>query len=124
MYTIHVDPIQNQMKIKISGTISLAEAKTASVLIRNKLFELAPGAVVIDDLTQFQMSDPRAGLYLQGVLKLFVERDVRAVIRIVGPSKMAIVLFSKFSQIFQGQIPIHYIPSVMHVPALLEQISA
>jgi len=123
MYNVHVDPIRNQLKIKIAGTISLAEAKTASIVIRNKLFELVPGAVVIDDLTQFQMSDPRAGLYLQGVLKMFVEREVRAVIRIIGPSKMAILLFSKFSQLFQGQIPIHYIPSAAHIPVLLEKIS-
>ena len=110
MYTIKADPKTNLLHIKLSGSIRVPEAEMIYEVIIHQTDKLTPGFIVIDDLSEFKFGDPRAGMVLQKVLKYFMQKGVSHVIRIVGASRTAILLFARFSQLFQGKIPLSYVP--------------
>jgi anti-anti-sigma regulatory factor len=122
MYSVFADEEKNVLIIKIAGSISFKEAKTMSDKIIKKTEHLQQGFIVIDDLSQFELGDPRGGMHLQRVLKIFLQKKCRAVIRIIGDSRVAMTLFTKFSKIFQRQIPIYYITDSSALPGKIKDI--
>ncbi len=111
MHTVKIDTQKNRLCITLSGVLSLQEAIKVQSEIISSLDRLQPHFDVINDLSKYIHGDESAGTILQSVTRLFIDKKVKRVVRVVGPSKTGLMQFAKYSQL-EEPINIKYLPTI------------
>ncbi len=111
MFKVTANTELNRLYISISGHIEMGEAKNIVQAVGRESKLLKTGFDVINDLSNYKFGNPSAGRLLQGAIKYLQARGVNRVIRVVGKSKIALIQFARFTQIFSNYKTI-YVPTM------------
>ena len=121
MYKLKIDTNKNRLSLSLIGTISLEEAKKIRQTIESSLVQLSPGFNVVNDISKMIHADDAAGIVLKEIIILLVQHGVKKVVRIVGPSKTALLQFANNSLQLE-QYKISYVPSIEEAENLLNEV--
>jgi putative NADH-flavin reductase len=122
MHRISADHARNRLHIIVSGTISVAEVEKIVPQIVKATNRLKPGFGVITDLTRFVDGDTRAAAILQRIMEYLHQRGVGRVVRVVGGSRKAIMVFGRHGMSVEGY-PVKYVPTLQEAEKFLEEVS-
>ena len=121
MYKLKIDTNKNRLSLSLIGTISLEEAKKIRQTIESSLVQLSPGFNVVNDISKMIHADDASGIVLKEIIILLVQHGVKKVVRIVGPSKTALLQFANNSLQLE-QYKISYVPSIEEAENLLNEV--
>lgn len=120
MYKIKKDLNKNRIYISLSGIIPITEAKKIKEVLDKEAKELTPGFDLINDISNFIRGQEEAGLILQEVMSLMIEKKVNRIVRIVGNSKEGLIQFANNSLPAESY-NLKYVPTLEEAEKFLNQ---
>ena len=118
MHVIKKDIEKNRLIISLSGVILYPEVLKIKDRIYKAVESLKPGFDTINDLSNFIKGDDDAATILGEVNKHLIEKKVRRIVRIVGPSRTGLMQFAKYSPPDVNQF-IKYVPTMEEAEKIL-----
>ena len=120
MFRIRSDKATNRLYIRLSGSITLAEANDAVQRIDSEASILKAGFDVINDFSLYRAGDQRAEPMVSQVMNLLANRGVGRVVRIVGNSKEGLKQFARVSTGVDGY-SVKYVPTMADAEEFLSK---
>jgi ADP-heptose:LPS heptosyltransferase len=122
MFKVASDRSTNRLYITLWGILSKDEAKAAYANIVREVGKLKPGFDVINDISQLIKADWGGIKTLREIMAFLRNREVRAVIRVVGSSKNSLLQFAKATLGFLGYKP-RFVPSLKEAEEVIAELN-
>ena len=114
MYSIIAKKAENRLYIVLSGRFDMQD--TAGILqdLIARAKELEPGFDVINDIRQVKFANTATSNEIKKGTAALEKAGARAIVRVVGKSKYALLLFAKFAQLStkSSKTKIFHVPSM------------
>lgn len=122
MYTITAKKSENRLYVVLSGNFDTEDAKMILVELERRLQDLEPGFDVINDIRHVKFANVSTALQIKKGTGLVEKYGARHIVRVVGKSKYALLLFAKFSN-FTKKSKIYHVPTMQDAEAKLASLA-
>ena len=118
---IHADAAKNTLYLILDGFFGEGEIKNAVAMTYTEVKKLRAGFSVINDLTGFRPTDPKAGDSIKAAQTDLVKLGMKRVVRVVGQNVLGELQFSlRGKQVgYEGNLKVETAGSVADAEKLL-----
>ncbi|HAO20265.1 MAG: hypothetical protein BWK80_25695 [Desulfobacteraceae bacterium IS3] len=98
MFKLNADRIKNRLYLKLDGTFSEADVKSAEGQILRAARTLRPGFDIINDISGFKPVKPEVSVHIAHIQDEVMKMSVGRIVRVVGGNALGKMQLSRTSR--------------------------